>query len=224
MLKSLCAAGLVPRLIVEEQSPFAARKADAYLRCLSIDEVPEPTAAIATRLDVPVVTVDNLNSTECLRNLSKFRLTMAVLGNTRIIKQQTLELLTNGCINVHPGLLPRIRGAFPQCWSIIQDEPVGCSCHLVDVGVDTGPILARKSVVVFEGDTLEEIVARTMYASAKILSETLLDFERMSARAVVQASEDGTTFHWPPPETIALAREKLRSGLYRYLAPRTSRT
>ena len=220
MLERLCTAGFVPQALVEERSSFAERKTAAYVRGLNAEEMPSSSGDIARRFDIPIFTVGNINATECEDVLQRYRVTMVILGNTRIITPHMLAQIPRGYINVHPGLLPRIRGAFPQCWSILHDEPIGSSCHFVDEGVDTGPIISRKEVAVFVGDTLERIVCRTMFAGADLLLEAMPGLSRMEVPSIAQAAEDGTTFHWPPPEAIWAARERLARREYRYLTLR----
>lgn len=220
LLERLCAAGFPPRAVVEEYSSFAERKTSAYLKCLTPVEMPDATAEIAERFDIPVFNVENINSRECVQVIQRHQITRVILGNTRIVTPVMLAEVPGGFVNVHPGLLPGVRGAFPQCWSILEDEPVGCSCHFLDEGVDTGPIISRTRVTVFDGDTLESVVARTMFAGADLLLDTMARLAGMDVTSTPQAPGEGKTFPWPAPEAIAAARERLALRQYRYLTPR----
>jgi len=219
MLQRLCSGGYRPQMIVEERSSFAARKTAAYVKCLTNEEMPLSCRAIADRFAIPLYVVENVNGPDCQDALRRGEITIVILGNTRIIKPEMLALLGDGCFNVHPGLLPRVRGAFPQCWSILQDEPIGCTCHFVDVGVDTGPIINRKTVPVFREDNLERIVARTMFASADLMLATLQNLQQLTANAEPQIGSEGTTFPWPSHDKIEAARIKLALGEYCHFAP-----
>jgi methionyl-tRNA formyltransferase len=58
-------------------------------------------------------------------------------------------------INLHVSLLPYNRGADPNAWSFLDDTPKGVTIHLIDAGIDTGPILLQQEVVFDEvHDTL----------------------------------------------------------------------
>ena len=46
-------------------------------------------------------------------------------------------------LNIHPGLLPEIRGASPVNASILFDKPQGVTCHIMDDGIDTGTVISR---------------------------------------------------------------------------------
>lgn len=49
-------------------------------------------------------------------------------------------------INLHISLLPYNRGADPNPWSFIENTPKGVSIHMIDSGIDTGPIVAQREV------------------------------------------------------------------------------
>src|SRR3989449_4522683 len=59
-----------------------------------------------------------------------------------ILKPELLAIPTHGMINVHPSLLPELRGAAPIEWAIINGlEQTGVTIMQMDAGMDTGPIL-----------------------------------------------------------------------------------
>jgi hypothetical protein len=51
-----------------------------------------------------------------------------------------------GVLNAHMGLLPAYRGMNVAEWAALEGAPVGCTVHLIDTGIDTGPILATREV------------------------------------------------------------------------------
>jgi len=67
-------------------------------------------------------------------------------GYRYIIKKNILDLLPQRFINLHISLLPWNRGADPNIWSFLEDTPKGVSIHIIDEGVDTGPILLKKEI------------------------------------------------------------------------------
>lgn len=64
-----------------------------------------------------------------------------------IIKPAVLDSLPDKFLNLHISLLPFNRGADPNAWSFLDDTPKGVSIHLIDKGIDTGPILCQREVV-----------------------------------------------------------------------------
>jgi methionyl-tRNA formyltransferase len=79
-------------------------------------------------------------------------------GYRHIIKEPILSAYKGRIINQHISLLPYNRGADPNFWSLYDDTPKGITIHLVDKGLDTGPILARRELT-FEPD----MTMRTSY-------------------------------------------------------------
>jgi formyl transferase-like protein len=68
-----------------------------------------------------------------------------------VIGLDVLALMPDRFVNLHIALLPFNRGADPNAWSFLEDTPKGVSIHIVDAGVDTGPILVQKEVAFDEG-------------------------------------------------------------------------
>ena len=61
-----------------------------------------------------------------------------------IMKERTIQSAKVGFVNLHPSLLPYGRGKHAYFYSIVDDEPFGVTIHLIDSGIDTGPILFQK--------------------------------------------------------------------------------
>jgi len=73
---------------------------------------------------------------------------------TDIIPKRALDVPTHGSICYHPSLLPRHRGASAINWAIIMgDTQTGLTIFFADGGIDTGPILLRKTVDISPDDT-----------------------------------------------------------------------
>ena len=65
----------------------------------------------------------------------------------KILKQELLDIPKYGTLNVHPSLLPKLRGASPIISAILEDEQkTGVTIMLLDAGMDSGPILAQASI------------------------------------------------------------------------------
>ena len=86
---------------------------------------------------------------------------IALAGFMRILSPAFVDAHAGRVINVHPSLLPRYPGlhAIQRCYEA-GDREAGITVHYVDRGVDTGRIIARKSLVRGEHQTLDELEAR----------------------------------------------------------------
>jgi len=51
-------------------------------------------------------------------------------------------------VNLHNSFLPWGRGAQPLFWAVVDDEPCGVSVHWIDEGLDTGPVIAQRKMLI----------------------------------------------------------------------------
>ncbi len=147
--------------------------------------------------------------------LDQLRPDLILLGNIRIIRPSIFSLARHGCINVHPGILPQIKGAFPQVWSILKDEMLGCTCHFVDKDVDAGNIILKKYIDYVPRESLEDIIAKSAKLSAILMSEVVCEFLRTGKINSKVMEKKGRYYAIPSQEKILVAKEKLQKRLYR---------
>ena len=83
-----------------------------------------------------------------------------------------LALFPKGCFNLHPSYLPYNRGAFANVWAIVDRTPAGVTFHLIDEGIDTGPIVAQKKVMIEPVDTGETLYRKLERAGVELFRET----------------------------------------------------
>jgi phosphoribosylglycinamide formyltransferase-1 len=89
-----------------------------------------------------------------------------------------------GCpmLNTHPALLPAFPGAHPVADTLAYGVKVtGATVHLVDDGVDTGPVLAQAPVEVWPGDTVDELHERIKTEERRLLVGTVAALARRGA-------------------------------------------
>ena len=97
----------------------------------------------------------------------------------QILPQSVLDIPIKGCINVHPSLLPKYRGASPIASAILSgDEFTGISIMQMDAGMDTGPVLARAAVRIAPWDTTGSLTGRLSQVAARLLQEVLVRWVR----------------------------------------------
>ena len=95
-------------------------------------------------------------------------------GFMKILGAQFLSRFSGRVVNTHPALLPSFPGAHAVPEALAYGVKVtGCTVHLVDAGMDTGPILAQKAVEVHDGDTEETLHERIKVVERRLLVEVL---------------------------------------------------
>jgi phosphoribosylglycinamide formyltransferase 1 len=97
-------------------------------------------------------------------------------GFMRIVKEPVLRAFPGGIVNIHPSLLPKFPGLEAWKQALVAGETVtGCTVHNVDAGVDTGKILAQKTVPILPDDTPERLHARIQKAEHELLPAVLAE-------------------------------------------------
>ncbi len=88
---------------------------------------------------------------------------VCLAGFMRVLTPEFVREYERRIVNIHPALLPAFPGLHAQRQALEYGVKIsGCTVHLVDEGVDTGPILLQKAVEVRDGDTEESLSARIL--------------------------------------------------------------
>lgn len=99
-------------------------------------------------------------------------------GFMRIVDAQLVDRFAGRIINTHPALLPSFPGAHGVRDALAHGVKVtGLTVHLVDSGVDTGPILAQAAVDVLPDDTEETLHERIKLKERALLVKTIGQLE-----------------------------------------------
>lgn len=135
-----------------------------------------PVKQVAVAAGVPVLQPrgfrKNPANAEALRALTPDLLVVAAYG--LILPQSVLDIPRYGSLNVHASLLPRWRGAAPITFAILAGDAVtGVTIMLMDVGMDTGPILTTGETPIQPNDTTESLSQRLAVLGAGLLRDTL---------------------------------------------------
>jgi Formyl transferase len=118
-----------------------------------------PLEEVATE----IVRVPTLDSDEARVALRRLNADVAVSLDNTIIREHTFSLPTHGTLNVHHGAVPDYRGGPPVFWELLDGrDTVGFTIHVIDAGIDTGPVLARGEVPIARRRTLRETLAATI--------------------------------------------------------------
>lgn len=95
-------------------------------------------------------------------------------GYTHLLRPVFLGRFPGSVVNVHPALLPSFPGAHAVEEALrARVRETGATVHLVDEGVDTGPVLAQEAVPVLPGDTAQTLHARIRAVEHRLLPEVV---------------------------------------------------
>ena len=153
-----------------------------------------PVKRTALAWNLPVKQPLSLKSAEVVEQLAGFKpdvIVVAAYG--QILPQSVLDIPRCGCVNIHPSLLPRFRGASPVAAAILAgDEFTGVSSMLMDKGMDTGPVLARAQIPIAAQDTTSSLTAKLSLLAAWLLQEVLVSWLRGELIPQSQNEADAT--------------------------------
>jgi methionyl-tRNA formyltransferase len=171
--------------------PFAARALEAldaagheFVLVLSQPDRPagrgmkisaSAVALLARAHGFPLEQPENLKSESVRESLRRARAeVMVVAAYGIILPQAVLDIPDRGCLNIHASLLPRWRGAAPVQRAILAgDDQTGVCIMRMDAGLDTGPVLLRKSLAIGPRDTAGSLTQRLAVLGSEAIVEAL---------------------------------------------------
>ncbi|KSV58684.1 methionyl-tRNA formyltransferase [Acetivibrio ethanolgignens] len=128
---------------------------------------------------------------ELLRSLQPEVIVVVAFG--QILPKEVLDIPKYGCINVHASLLPKLRGAAPIQWSVINgEEKTGVTTMFMDVGLDTGDMLLKEETPILPKETGGSLHDRLAQMGGPLLVRTLEELEKGSLVREKQRDEDSS--------------------------------
>lgn len=111
----------------------------------------------------------------------------------QILPKSILDMPRYGCVNVHASLLPKYRGAAPIQWAVINGDAItGVTTMRMDVGLDTGDMIAKREVRIAEDETGGSLFDKLAEVGAKLCVETMDMLEKGTATFTPQNNEMST--------------------------------
>jgi len=144
---------------------------------------PSPVKQLAIAHEIPVYQPVSLRKPEAQEELVALQADlMVVAAYGLILPKVVLDAPRHGCINVHASLLPRWRGAAPiQRALLAGDEITGITLMQMDIGLDTGAMLAKGDCPILPTDTGGTLHDKLSAIGAQLLAQHLDNIENMSA-------------------------------------------
>ena len=140
-----------------------------------LEEKAPPVKARALELGLPVVQPAKIRTPELAAWVRAADADVAlVIAYGRILPPAVLESPRRGCINLHASLLPKLRGAAPITWAIVNGETeTGISLMQMDEGMDTGPVFSRHAIPIGPETTADELAVALGRLAADVVRSDL---------------------------------------------------
>ncbi len=162
--------------------------------------IPPPVKVAAEKHGITVFQPERVrddNFIELFKNLSPDMVALAAFG--QIIPKAILDISPLGCLNVHPSLLPKYRGAAPINWSLINgDSKTGVTIMLMDEGMDTGDILLQEEIDIDPEEVYDDLHDRLSFIGAELLLKAV---ENIIAGTISGTPQDSSGATYAPKLT-----------------------
>jgi methionyl-tRNA formyltransferase len=149
-----------------------------------------PVKQLSQELNLPVCQPINLKNPEAQKQFLAFNADIFVdVACGFLIPKEILNAPKYRCINIHPSLLPRWRGAAPIQRAILAgDQITGVTIMQMDAGLDTGAIYKQISLPIENHDTTASLWEKCAVIGAKLLLEVLDEIEE--GKAILTSQDD----------------------------------
>ena len=177
ILEGLCKADFKPTLVITAPDKPVGRE-----QILT----PPPVKILAEKYKIPILQPEKIQDV-----IAEIRATspglVAVAAYGQILPKEILEIPKFGCLNVHPSLLPRWRGASPIQYTILNgDKKTGVTIMLMDEKMDHGPILSQRVIKIGENETAESLHNKLANLGGHLLLETIPKWQRGLIKPILQ--------------------------------------
>lgn len=155
---------------------------------------PPPVKQLALENGLTVYQPEKMRDGTALEMMKEANPDLAiVVAYGKILPKEILEFPKYGCINIHASLLPKLRGAAPIQWSVINGcDKTGVTAMQMDEGLDTGDMLIKGEVAIGENDTAGEMHDKLSVLGAEILEKTIDALLRNELKPVKQNHDEFT--------------------------------
>jgi folate-dependent phosphoribosylglycinamide formyltransferase PurN len=162
---------------------------------------------------IPLLTVGEINSRRAEQSLRAARPDVIAFTGGGLIRSALLTIPRLGILNCHMGILPGLRGMDVVEWAVLEageESPrIGLTLHLMDRGVDTGPILLHHHLDLRLGDTLEAVRQRLEPAMVRLMMQGICGLRDGSITPRTQSEAAGRQYYVMHPRLHAAASARL---------------
>jgi len=156
-----------------------------------------PVKRCALERGIPVFQPVRLRQAEAVAELEALAPDLiVVVAYGQILPKSVLDIPAHGCINVHASLLPKYRGAAPINRAILDGETeTGITTMYMDVGLDTGDMLVKRTLPIGPDETAGELHDRLALLGREAMEETLA---RLCAGTLQRTAQDDSQSSYAP--------------------------
>ena len=131
---------------------------------------------LCNMLGVTYNTYDH-NSQESINYVIRHSVDLYIISGARILSSALINASHQRILNIHPGLLPEMRGLDTLPWSIYENIPIGISGHLISQKIDGGFLIYKENLSLYYDDTIIDVSLRLLEKQSDILIKSIKQLE-----------------------------------------------
>jgi methionyl-tRNA formyltransferase len=160
-------------------------------------EIAPPVKIVAQKFGLPVFQPEKIKDASFLEIFLQLKPDMVVVAAFgQILPKFIIDSPPLKCLNIHPSLLPKYRGAAPLNWSIIRGETkTGVTIMLMDEGMDSGEILLQQETNIDPEENYGQLHDRLATQGASLLITAI---EQMAAGSALRQAQDSSLVTFAP--------------------------
>ena len=159
----------------------------------------------------------SVNSQKFYDEIQRLNPDMIIVGSWgEKFKSDILNLLP--CVNFHPALLPKNRGANPYFWSIYLNQKVsGLTIHFMNEKFDRGDIILQEAIVIDENETGESLKDKTTRLAKGMVKDFLDLYDKKQIQPIKQNEEFASYEPQLSEREVIIDLTKSKEDVYRHL-------
>ncbi len=152
---------------------------------------------LADKFGFDLVKIKNVNEDLVLKTIRDRDIDwLFVVGWSQLVRKAVLGAPKRGVLGIHPTLLPEGRGRAPIPWAILKGlEKTGVTLFKIDEGVDSGPIISQKVIVIDPRETASTLYSKVEEKHRELIRTCLPYLE--SDSIALQDQDEGKATYWP---------------------------
>lgn len=180
--------GLLTAVVRFFEIPFVVWLDATYARCQARFF---PLSTIKEMPPWPVHHIRDVNDDRTVETLRDLQPDVVCVFGAGILRAPIIGVPRLGTLNMHTSQLPAYRGVKSELWALANGDfdRIGVTVHVLDEGIDTGPILAQRAVPVERGDDDRTLRCKNIVEGTTLVLETL---DRLAEGRAVPVPQDAT--------------------------------
>lgn len=171
---------------------------------------PSSLVDLCKRDGIKYLITSDFHAVDSLQFVEQSRCALVAFTGGGLVRQALIDKSGLGVLNCHMGVLPEYRGMDCTYWCALNRDfgRVGFTVHLMDAGVDTGPIMSTHKLDTTGMQTVDQAVFEIEYRMAPAMADAIGKIVRGEAAFTPQDPADGLQYFTLSPECLSLSRRR----------------